>query len=471
MRSLVICLVLGYVLFSSVSAKVDKLDEDERILEAIKKDDAFQEAMEKDPFESFEEDLMLAEADDRHFDFSEIAEKYAAQSLSVRKIPKRTFKGLLGKANKFVTRVGKKVKSKLQEIGESIAKAGKQVIQHFQRRTVCYPPFGCFNNSSPWNMVWNFLPERPCRTGTKFILYTRENEIGRAIHMFDVDASHLSVSRKTIFLIHGWKETQATAKWVRQMKDELLKRDDFNVIGVYWGIGARKQYFQAAGNTRLVGAQIAYLIQRLHNDLRLCYSKVHLIGFSLGAQVAGFAGKRLREKGHVISRITGLDPAGPVFAREPSKARLDSTDARFVDVIHTSFLYFVGIKDRSGDIDFYVNGGGAQPGCGLNKVPPICSHIRAVELFIKSINPPCDYRSYECSNYTAFRFGYCKNARSTVMGYDVSKGARGKYYLQTSGTSPFCCKWLMHIHLLHVLTSFVYSSSYIFFLYHVLQEN
>ncbi|XP_065069259.1 phospholipase A1-like isoform X4 [Rhopilema esculentum] len=362
MMSLVICLVLG-----CVSAKVDKLDEDERILAAIKKDDAFQEdeAKANDPVESFEEDLMLAEADDRHFDFSEIAEEYAAQFFSGRKIPKTTFKWMLREANKFVTRVGKKEKNKLQEIGEHMAKAEKQVIQHF-------------------------------------------------------------------------KNTQATAKWVRQMKDELLKRDDFNVIGVYWGKGARKQYFQAAGNTRLVGAQIAYLIQRLHNDLRLCYSKVHLIGFSLGAQVAGFAGKRLREKGHVISRITGLDPAGPVFAREPSKARLDSTDARFVDVIHTSFLYFVGIKDRSGDIDFYVNGGGAQPGCGLNKVPPTCSHFRAVELFIKSINPPCEYRSYECSNYTAFRFGYCKNARSTVMGYDVSKGARGKYYLQTSETSPFC---------------------------------
>ena len=62
------------------------MDEDERILAAIKEDDALQEdkAKEKDPVESFEEDLMLAEADDRHFDFSEIAEEYAAQFFSVR---------------------------------------------------------------------------------------------------------------------------------------------------------------------------------------------------------------------------------------------------------------------------------------------------------------------------------------------------------------------------------------------------
>ena len=61
--------------------------------------------------------------------------------------------------------------------------------------------------------------------------------------------------------------------------------------------------------------------------------------------------------------ILGLDPAGPVFARRPRKARLDSSDARFVDVIHTSFNYLVGIMGRCGDVDFYVNGGGKQPGC------------------------------------------------------------------------------------------------------------
>eukprot|EP00795_Rhopilema_esculentum_P004608 gene4608-20881_t len=448
MRSVVICLLLGCVFSSSVSAKIHWLDESEQILEAIRKeDDALDledNVNEKDPVESFEEDLMLAEADGHKFDLSEIEEEDGAQFFSIKKDPKPIFRRLFRKAKRFVKRIGKKVgkkvkkaKSKLQKIGERIAKAGKHVIRFFKRRTVCYPPFGCFKNRSPWNKIWNLLPQRPSQLGTKFILYTRENEIGRAMHMFDVDASHLSISRKTIFLIHGWKETQASTKWIRKMKDELLKRDDFNVIGVYWGKGAREQYFQAAGNSRLVGAQIAYLIQRLHNDLGLRYSKVHFIGFSLGAQIAGFAGRRLREKGHIISRITGLDPAGPVFALQPRKARLDSTDARFVDVIHTSFLYFVGIKDRSGDIDFYVNGGGAQP-----EVPPKCSHFRAVELFIKSINPPCKYRSYKCSNYTAFRFGYCKNARSTVMGYDVSKRARGKYYLQTSETSPYCCKWL-----------------------------
>lgn len=63
----------------------------------------------------------------------------------------------------------------------------------------------------------------------------------------------------------------------------------------------------------------------------------HLIGFSLGAHVAGFAGKRVQEgaKKNMVGRITGLDPANPWFNYDSPKVRLDRSDAKFVDVIHT----------------------------------------------------------------------------------------------------------------------------------------
>lgn len=91
-------------------------------------------------------------------------------------------------------------------------------------------------------------------------------------------------------------------------------------------------YVKAAANTRLVGKQLAMLLKGLQDFKGLELSRVHLIGFSLGAHVSGFAGSDLPG----LKRITGLDPAGPLFEAQHPKARLDSSDANFVDVIHSN---------------------------------------------------------------------------------------------------------------------------------------
>ena len=62
-----------------------------------------------------------------------------------------------------------------------------------------------------------------------------------------------------------------------------------------------------------------------------------------------------------LSFTTGLDPAGPMFARYHVDVRLDPTDADFVDAIHTDSNMF-GLSATAGHIDFYPNGG-ADQGC------------------------------------------------------------------------------------------------------------
>lgn len=47
------------------------------------------------------------------------------------------------------------------------------------------------------------------------------------------------------------------------MRDELLKAEDLNVIVVDWAGGSLPLYTQATANTRLVGLEIAHLINYL----------------------------------------------------------------------------------------------------------------------------------------------------------------------------------------------------------------
>ena len=96
--------------------------------------------------------------------------------------------------------------------------------------------------------------------------------------------------------------------WAIRLKRALLDREDCNVILVDWSKGATSPYQQAAGNTRLVGAQIAELIRFLISssfgspDFAEGF---YIVGFSLGAQSAGYAGTYLKDHGMALGRITG----------------------------------------------------------------------------------------------------------------------------------------------------------------------
>jgi pancreatic triacylglycerol lipase len=127
--------------------------------------------------------------------------------------------------------------------------------------------------------------------------------------------------------------------------------------------------FSAVANIRLVGAIVAHMIFTIFEELKLAnLDKIHLIGHSLGAHMSGYAGNYLqREFDLRPGRITGMDPASPYFANTEELVRLDPSDAKFVDVVHSDASMFVeggfGIKQSIGHIDFYPNGGDNQPKC------------------------------------------------------------------------------------------------------------
>lgn len=59
-----------------------------------------------------------------------------------------------------------------------------------------------------------------------------------------------------------------------------------------------------------------------------------IVGHSLGAHIAGMAGKKLTTN-QKISAIIGLDPAGVLFDVNETNYRLADSDADYVQVIHT----------------------------------------------------------------------------------------------------------------------------------------
>lgn len=77
---------------------------------------------------------------------------------------------------------------------------------------------------------------------------------------------------------------------------------------VDWGkMATDTNYMRAAASTRNVGRNIAMVIDRMVTHHRAYLKDIHIIGHSLGAHTAGFAGMYLiQEKGKQVGRITGL---------------------------------------------------------------------------------------------------------------------------------------------------------------------
>ncbi|XP_055264771.1 lipase member H isoform X3 [Moschus berezovskii] len=199
----------------------------------------------------------------------------------------------------------------------------------------------------------------------KLMLYTRRNPTcAEAIN--STVLGNLNVTKKTTFVVHGFRPTGSPPVWIEDLVEGLLSVEDMNVVIVDWNRGATTvMYNHASSKTRKVATVLKEFIDLMLAEGALL-DDIYMIGVSLGAHIAGFVGKMYDGQ---LGRITGLDPAGPLFNGRPPEDRLDPRDAQFVDVIHSDtdgnipVLVALGYKKPLGNIDFYPNGGLDQPGC------------------------------------------------------------------------------------------------------------
>ncbi|KAL4717334.1 hypothetical protein ACJJTC_017221 [Scirpophaga incertulas] len=92
--------------------------------------------------------------------------------------------------------------------------------------------------------------------------------------------------------------------------DAYLTRKDINIIVLDWKRLARYPYTTAVRGVPDVGRGLGQFIRFLCDTTGAKLSNFHIIGFSLGAHIAGNAGKEL---GGQVARITALNPAGPLL--------------------------------------------------------------------------------------------------------------------------------------------------------------
>ncbi|XP_030748445.1 pancreatic lipase-related protein 2-like [Sitophilus oryzae] len=266
-----------------------------------------------------------------------------------------------------------------------------------------------------------------------YAFYSRSYFDGIFTHIYE-DPDFVNIRRvfnpkkPTVVLIHGYQDGYG-ADSNTYVRKAILEKTDANIIKIDWSTLAGGSYFVARDSVPYVGLFAAQFLQRVAKKFHYSISNVTLVGFSLGAHIAGNLGRTLGGK---VGVIVALDPAGPFIEGDLSVTK---SDGKYVQSIHTNGG-MLGMTAAVGHADFYPNGGSRQPGCGLDLVGG-CAHNRAWEFFAESVNDN-RFVSQECSTWDEYNKNACNGTFKLMGGLsNIDKTARGIYYLATNNQSPY----------------------------------
>lgn len=178
-------------------------------------------------------------------------------------------------------------------------------------------------------------------------------------------------------------------------------------------------------------------------DAGLPASRLHLVGFSLGAQIQSIAGRSMQGRlgrGHIAGRLTGLDPGQISAVFLPLTGRLSSGDAGYVDSIHVESVGF-GDHESIGHVGYFVNGGVEQPFCtsSINTVRQSCSHNFAPTMWAEAVRARAAvFPARHCDSWVHFTNHNCHNSSPIGnVGPITTRTIRGTYFLSTNNSPPF----------------------------------
>ncbi|XP_053208866.1 pancreatic triacylglycerol lipase-like isoform X2 [Panonychus citri] len=351
----------------------------------------------------------------------------------------------------------------------------------------CYEHLGCFPRVEFIDVAGEsmmLLPQSFEEISLSLRLFTWRNRQSPIDLQYHFEESQLNNSTyekglKNKFIIHGLVDSTNETDWMNQVRDNILSGvpknwnrwiKPINVFTVDWSNGAKKvNSCQSIVNSQVVGTAIVHFIKRLEMFSALKMSDIHLIGFGLGANIAGYVGERI--KAPYIGRISGIDSLGPDFYQNLTSLRLDPTDALFVDALHN---YDTIGGPPVGDVDLYPNGGYhmCNESKGLfidsngtydkvtNETVSCNENFAAQLMLVNSESFDCQFVGYQCSSYDKFEKGQCtvdcgddgkkcvpfRIYSDRVFGLNLNRktqdtffdGKSKKYYFKTSDKFPYC---------------------------------
>lgn len=205
-----------------------------------------------------------------------------------------------------------------------------------------------------------------------FYLYTRRTQKSpEKLNVLDPESfyyTHFNRAHPTKIVIHGFGGGRNLSP-SPDIRDAYFQNSDYNIIIVDYGSAVKEPCLsQMEWAPRFGSLCIAQLVKYISQHPRgVPPDDMHLIGYSVGAHIAGLIANHLKPTEGKLGRITGLDPTIFFYSTTNNTRDLDKSDAHFVDVIHTG-AGILGQWSPSGHADFYVNGGTSQPGCASSTI-------------------------------------------------------------------------------------------------------
>ncbi|XP_063830082.1 lipase member H-A-like [Ostrinia nubilalis] len=279
---------------------------------------------------------------------------------------------------------------------------------------------------------WKILDEITRNpANNRYFLFTRRNSnTAQSLVMNDPESirnSYYNPRVPTVVISHGWLSSHNT-DINPVIRDAYLAKSDVNIIVLDWRRLAIADYVTAVRGVPAVGRGLGQFISFLIKTAGGNLNYFHLVGFSLGAHVVGNAG---RELGGRVARITGLDPAGPLWNYNSN--RINENDGIYVEAIHTDGgLNGLGIGSAVANADFFPNGGTNQPGC----LTGICDHNRAWELFVATVTHN-HLIGMQCSNNLQITLNTCRGDTLYMGNDNLRKTGNGMFRVNTRRRYPF----------------------------------